>query len=168
LRICKQDLQGFKHLNSFYLQDGPTHIRRTLRRFIERSSQPERERRAGGRSSCGYLHVEGRVCSAVRHLPIVVQLGPRSHAWGSCPRKNSSRVVGVPGRESGSRTRPSKAPTNAPRRTLSATTNEPLQNSPLQQPTNPFRTQNFLSTQISQPRTNELLQNQRTRLRMAS
>ena len=80
------------------------------------------ERRAGGRSSLGYLHVGGKGCSAVRHLPIVVQLGPRSHAWGSCPRRNSSRVVRVPGRESGSRTRPSKTPTNAPRR---AATNPP-------------------------------------------
>ena len=58
----------------------------------------------------------------MRHQPIVVQLGPWSHAWGLCPRRNSSRVVGVPGRESGSRTRPSKTPTNAPRR---AATNPP-------------------------------------------
>ena len=54
------------------------------------------ERRAGGRSSLGYLNVGRRGCSAVRHLPIVVQLGPRSHAWGSCPRRNSSRVVDSP------------------------------------------------------------------------
>ena len=102
--ICKQDLYGFKHFNSFYLQDGPTHIRRTLRRFIERSPQPERERRAGGRSSRGYLHVEGRECSAVRNLLLVVRLGPQSHAWGSCPWRKPSRAAGVPGRRSGSRT----------------------------------------------------------------
>ena len=82
----------------------------TLRRFIERSPQPERERRAGGRSSRGYLHVEGRKCSAVRHLLLVVRLGPQSHTWGSCPWRKPSGAVGVPGRRLGSRTGPRKTP----------------------------------------------------------
>jgi len=69
-----------KHLNSFSLQDGPNTLRRTLRRFIERPLQPERERRDGGRSSLWYLHIGGRKCSAVRHLLSVVRLGPQSHA----------------------------------------------------------------------------------------
>ena len=43
----------------------------------------------------------------VRHLPMVVQLGPQSHAWGSCPRRNPS---GVPGQGSGSPTGPSERP----------------------------------------------------------
>ena len=122
----------------------------TLRRFLERSPQPERERRAGGRSSRGYLHVEGRECSVVRHLLLVVRLGPQSHAWESCPWRKPSGAVGVTGRRSGSRTGPRKTPrtpakcrahTNqlAPpkelsfllQETYSEPTTEPPQNSPL-------------------------------------
>ena len=77
-----------------------------LRRFIERSPQPERERRAGGRSSRGYLHVEGRECSTMRHLLLVVWLGPQSHAWGSCPWRKPSGAGGVQGEDQGRRQDP--------------------------------------------------------------
>ena len=98
-----------KHLTVLLIRWAHT-LRRTLRRFIERSPPPERERRAGGHSSRGYLHVEGRECSAVRHLLLVVRLGPQSHAWGSRPWRKPSGAVGVPGRRSGSWTGPRKTP----------------------------------------------------------
>ena len=44
---------------------------------------------------------------------MVVRLGPQSHAWGSCPWRNPSGAVGVPGWKSGSRMGPRKTPTNA-------------------------------------------------------
>ena len=59
------------------------------------TSQPGRET-SWGRSSARYLHVGGRGCSVVRHLSMVVQLGPQSHTWCSCPRRNPSRAERSP------------------------------------------------------------------------
>ena len=138
-----------KHLTVLLIRWAHT-LRRTLRRYIERSPQPERKRRAGGHSSRGYLHIEGRECATVRHLLLVVWLGPQSHAWGSCPWRKPSGAVGVPGRRSGSRTGPRQTPRTTGKcrahtnqlvppkelsfllqETCSEPTTEPPQNSPL-------------------------------------
>ena len=46
----------------------------------------------------------------VRHLLIIVRLGPRLHAWRQCLRKNPSGAVGVPEGRSGSRTGSRRTP----------------------------------------------------------
>ena len=89
-----------KHLTVLHTRRAHT-LRRTFRRFIERSQQPERERRAGGRSSRGYLHVEGRDSP---------RCGTCYWSWGSCPWRKPSGAVGVPGLRSVSWTGPSKTP----------------------------------------------------------
>ena len=58
----------------FYLKDGPTHSDTHTDVLLKRPPLPEKERRAGGHSSAGYL-------------PMAVQPGPQSHVRGSCPRR---------------------------------------------------------------------------------
>ena len=69
----------------------------------------------------GYLNVGGRWCSVVRHLPMVVQLGPQPHAWSSCPRRSLSRVERSPRRGSGPPTGPTRDPVKVGRPRTSAT-----------------------------------------------
>ena len=80
-----------------YLADGATHTdthTHTDENKTQVNSKEPRsqgERRAGVTAQLGTCTLEGG-CSMVWHLPMVVQLGPQSHAWGSCPRRDPSRA----------------------------------------------------------------------------